>query len=396
MLAAFMLTPPCVAAAPLLPQTNVPGADNPFILSDGAIHFELKAPQAGSVQLAGGDGLGKGPFPLTKDASGVWSTTLAAPVPGFHYYWFVVDGVEANDPGSQAFFGYGRPTSGIEVPESGADYYAIKDVPHGEVRERWYFSKTTGQWRRAMVYTPPGYDQEIKTRYPVLLLQHGYGEDETGWTRQGRAQLILDNLIASGSARPMIVVMDRGSVVRPGAPPLRLGPEATMASVKSAFSTFEDVIVGDLLPMVDASYRTIADRNHRAMAGLSMGGMQTLFIALRHLDLFAYIASFSGPVLPNMDAPGRFGEHPELQAFDIRTAYEGAFADPAAFNRRVRLLWLGVGTQEPEQFLSSIRGASQALQAAGVRLQYFESQGTAHEWQTWRRDLKDLLPRLFP
>ena len=190
-------------------ESNVPGASTPSI-SERGITFTLKAPDAHSVQVAGGDGLGPGPFPMTKGADGTWSVTIPPAVPGFHYYWFVLDGVEVNDPSSETFFGYGKETSGIEVPERGADYYAINDVPHGDVREKRYSSKSTGGWRRAMVYTPPAYDKDPKTRYPVLILQHGSGEDETGWTRQGKAQFVLDNLIAAGKAKPMIVVMERG------------------------------------------------------------------------------------------------------------------------------------------------------------------------------------------
>jgi enterochelin esterase family protein len=371
----------------------VPGAAGPSIHPNLSITFTLKAPDARAVQVAGGDGLGAGPYSMTRDAEGVWSVTTPPVVPGFHYYWFVLDGVSVCDPSSESFFGYGKETSGIEVPETGADYYAITQVPHGEVREKWYWSKTTGAWRRALVYTPPGYDKNPRARYPMLILQHGAGENETGWTRQGRAQFILDNLIAAGKARPMIVVMDRGYAARPGQEPVTFDGNTPLASVKLAFSVFEDVIVRDLLPVIDASYRTIPDRQHRAMAGLSMGGMQTLFVALHHLDGFAYIGSFSGPIVPdlNLQQPLSHAQAP----FDIQTAYEAAFANTASFNSRVKLLWLGVGTAEPEWFRAGIGGAAQALQAAGVRLVYFESNGTAHEWQTWRRDLNDFLPRLF-
>jgi enterochelin esterase family protein len=331
---------------------------------------------------------------MTKDAEGIWSVTTPPAVAGFHYYWFVVDGVQVNDASSESYFGYSQETSGIEVPEPGADYYAIADVPHGEVREKWYLSKTTGEWRRAFVYTPPGYDANPRTRYPVLILQHGLGENETGWTRQGRAQFILDNLIAAGKARPMIVVMDRGYATRVGTPAVKLGPDAPLQNFKLGFSVFEDVVIHELIPTIDASYRTIPDREHRAMAGLSMGGMQTLFIALHHLDMFAYIGSLSGPIVPDLNSRLPLGSGPQ-SPFDTQTAYQGAFANPSAFNSRVKLLWLGVGTAEPELFRAGIGGAAKALTAAGVQVVYFESSGTAHEWQTWRRDLYDFAPRLF-
>src|SRR5580698_1746688 len=205
--------------------TNVPGAPWPAVHTDGSITFSLHAPTANTLAVAGGDGLGAGPFPMTKGTDGTWTVTTPAAVPGFHYYWFVLDGVAVSDPASRSYFGYGKETRAVEVPERGVDFYDLKNVPHGEVRAKWYLSKTTGEWRRAFVYTPPGYDQNPKTRYPVLILQHGSGEDETGWTRQGKAQFILDNLIAAGKARPMIVVMDRGYALRAGASPVG-GPNA--------------------------------------------------------------------------------------------------------------------------------------------------------------------------
>lgn len=385
---------PRAADLPSVPETSMPGADTPILHSDRSITFALKAPDAHTVQVAGGDGLGPGPFTMTKGPDGLWTVTTPPAVPGFHYYWFLLDGVRVNDPASRTYVGYGMETSGIEVPEAGADYYAITNVPHGEVRERWYFSRTTSQWRRAIVYTPPGYDTDPKSRYPVLLLQHGSGEDESGWTRQGKAQFILDNLIAAGKARPMIVVMDRGYAAKTGAPIAGVGPKITLERTRSAFSTFEDVVIHDLIPTIDASYRTLADREHRAMAGLSMGGMQTLFITLHHPDTFAYVASFSGPIIPNMSGEQTV-EAGMREPFDAKTAYEGAFANAAQVNNTFRLLWLGVGTEEPEPFLNSIRSAVHSLKASRVKLVYFESGGTAHEWQTWRRDLNDLAPRLF-
>jgi enterochelin esterase-like enzyme len=394
LLALNSLAPAARAYAQSAPATtNVPGAQTPSIQADRSITFSLKAADAHTLQVAGGDGLGAGPFPMSKGDDGTWRVTTPPAVAGFHYYWFVLDGVAVNDPSSESFFGFGKETSGVEVPEAGADYYAIAAAPHGEVRAKWYLSKTTGEWRRALVYTPPNYDQNTQTRYPVLILQHGLGEDETGWTRQGRAQFILDNLIAAGKARPMIVVMDRGYATRAGRPPAKFGPGEPPQNAKIAFSAFEDVIVHDLIPIIDTSYRTIPDREHRAMAGLSMGGMQTLFISLHHLDLFAYIGSFSGPIIPDLDSNLPLGA--PRGPFDTRTAYEGAFSNPAAFNRRVKLLWLGVGTAEPELFRGGIGAAASALKEAGVRVVYFESTGTAHEWQTWRRALYSFVPRLF-
>jgi enterochelin esterase-like enzyme len=395
MLAFVQWSQPALAVDSSPAESDVPGAFSPRIDPEKRVTFTLDAPSARSVEVAGGDGLVAGAFPMTQGRNGIWSATLPPAVPGFHYYWFLVDGVAVNDPGSETYFGYGKETSGIEVPEAGADYYAILDVPHGEVRAHWYLSKVTGLWRRAFVYTPPDYDRHPKSRYPVLYLQHGSGENETGWMRQGRSQFILDNLIGTGKAVPMIVVMDNGYATRRGASAEAIGPNAWSRDLHGSFGAFEEVVMQDLIPTIDASYRTIPDREHRAMAGLSMGGMQTLFIALQHLDKFAYLGSFSGPIVPDLHAvditPGRS----QPPRFDAATAYGGAFADVPAFNRRVRLLWLGAGTQESPLFRGGIGEAVRALRAAGVRVEYFESAGTAHEWQTWRRDLNDFAPRLF-
>jgi len=330
---------------------------------------------------------------MTKAADGTWSVTIPRPVPGFHYYWFVLDGASVNDPGSETYFGYGRETSGIEIPEPGADFYEVKSVAHGEVSEKWYFARTTGQWRRALVYTPPEYRKNLSRRFPVLILQHGMGEDESGWTRQGRAQFILDNLLAAGKTQPMIVVMDRGYASKPGAPSFSLAGDARLRDLQLAFGAFADVVIRDLIPTIDASYRTIADRRHRAIAGLSMGGMQTLFIASRHLDEFAYVASLSGPLLYGKDPDERLDAALQ-ESLDPKTAYDGLFSDPAKFNQQVKLLWLGAGTEEKDLH-ARVSDFAAALRRTGVRVVFFESPGTAHEWQTWRRDLFDLAPRLF-
>lgn len=374
------------AAESVPASSNVRDAQSPRVFPDRRVSFTLKAPQAKTVEVAGGDGLGKGPFAMTRDDAGTWTATIPPAVAGFHYYWFVVDGVQMNDPGSRTYFGYGKETSGIEIPEAGVDFYDAKHVPHGEVREHWYFSRVTGQWRRCLIYTPPGYDKDTRARYPVLILQHGAGEDETGWTEQGRANFILDNLLSERATKPMIVVMDCGYATRTGEQPVAIRPGVSPHEVERAFTTFGDVVLRDLIPMIDAEYRTIPDRMHRAMAGLSMGGMQTLFIALHHLDQFAWIGSFSGPILPGLNVPAG--------PFDAKTAFDGAFANPQQFNERVKLLWLGAGTEE-KQLQTGIKGAADAFQAAGVHVVYFESAGTAHEWQTWRRDLRDFAPRLF-
>lgn len=349
--------------------SNVPRAAFPRILPDGRVAFRLKAPEAKSVRLRPGgsdNGLGNAAIPMQRESDGNWGVTVADAVPGFHYYWFEVDGAIVNDPGSETFFGWGRPTSGIDIPELGADFLEFQDVPHGEVRTVWYRSSITGQPRRVMVYTPPGYDQGAE-KYPVLYLQHGAGEDERGWTTQGRAHFVMDNLIAAGKARPMIVVMANGYATRAGE-----------SEKPFDFSGFEAVLVEELVPLIDARFRTLADREHRALAGLSMGGMQALRIGLAHLDTFASVAAMSAPVIGK---------------FEANTSYDGVFRDPKAFGERARLLWLGAGTAEG--LVEGVRAMHKALEEAGVRHDYFESSGTSHEWQTWRRSLHDLAPRLF-
>lgn len=368
------------------PETNVQGSHTPSLLPDGRVNFSLKAPDAKTLAVNGGQGLGKGPFPMTKGADGTWTVTIPAPVPGFHYYWLELDGVRVNDPGSKTYFGYGREMSGIEIPEAGVDYYDIQRVPHGEVREHWYFSKTTGEWRRCFVYTPPQYGRSTSDRYPVLYLQHGAGEDETGWTRQGKANFILDNLIAQHKAKPMIIVMDHGYATRAGQKPVNFGPGSSPERMRDAFAAFQDVVLHDLIPDIDSTYRTIADRDHRAMAGLSMGAMQTLEITLHHPEYFAYVGSFSGPLRAGLNLP--------QSGFDPKTAFDGVFANAQEFNSKYKLLWFGVGTEE-KQFISGVDSAVDALRKAGIHVVYFESPGTAHEWQTWRRDLHDFAPRLF-
>jgi enterochelin esterase-like enzyme len=362
--------------------SNVPRAQYPRIHADRRVMFRIKAVDAKQIQVQPGgadNGLGKGPFPMERDGEGNWTYTTPPAVPGFHYYWLLVDGVAVNDPGSETFFGYGKPTSGVEVPEEGVDFYDARNVPHGEVRALWYHSRVTGTLRRALVYTPPGYDADPGRRYPVLYLQHGAGEDERGWTTQGRANFILDNLIAAEKARPMIVVMDNGYAARPTPPPTPAEGGTQPPVQRSDFRAFEEVVLTELIPKIDATYRTIANRNHRAMAGLSMGGMQTLQIAPHKTDTFAYIGSFSGP---------------PLGGFDTATSYNGAFKDRDAFNASVHLLWLGAGTGE-ERFATAMKAMHAKLDAAGVKNVVFESQGTAHEWQTWRRSLYDFAPRLF-
>lgn len=369
-------------------STNVMGAEYPRVDKQGRVHVRITAPAANSVKL----NFWSGPkMDMEKQADGNWTATTPPQAPGLHYYVFNIDGAEVNDPGSRAYFGGSRYVSAVEIPEPGATYYLPQNVPHGQVREVWYDSSVTGTLRHALVYLPPNYDEQTKQRYPVLYLQHGGGEDETGWIRQGHANFILDNCIAAGKCKPMIVVMASGYALRAGSkppPPPGRGfssPEGRKA-MQEMFAAFEDDVTQVLIPFVDRTFRTLADRGNRAMAGLSMGGMQTFQVTLNNLELFSHIGGFSG-------AGGMLtmGD----RKLDAKTDFNGAFADPAAFAKKVHVLWLGVGSVEADRFLVAIRGLHTWLNDAGIKHVYVESPGTDHEWQTWRRALNDFAPRLF-
>ena len=369
-------------------STNVWGAEYPRVDSSGRVQIRVKAPDATKVRL----NFWSGPkVDMEKQADGFWTVTTPPLVPGLHYYTLIIDGAEASDTNSRAFFGGSKYASMVEVPEPGSTYYSIQDVPHGQVREIWYNSKVTGSWRHALVYLPPAYDTETKARYPVLYLQHGGGEDETGWIRQGNANFILDNLIAAGNCKPMIIVMAYGYARRAGQTPPDLtgkafGSPEMMKAMQDMAATFEDDVTQVLVPFIDSTLRTLSDRDHRAMAGLSMGGMQTFQVTLNHLDMFSYIGGFSGAgglfVLANRN-------------LDTKMDYNGVFADSAAFAKKVHLLWIGVGANEPERMRSGLQKLHTSLQEANIQHVFYESPGTDHEWQTWRRDLKDFAPRLF-
>jgi enterochelin esterase family protein len=347
-------------------SSNVPGVQFPRIDSNRRAYFRIAAPDAKSVSasLPGGRGI--------KGDDGVWTITTSPLAPGFHYYSITVDGVAASDPASDSYFGTGRMSSAIEVPSPGEDFYLPKDVPHGDVRAHYYFAKSTGLTRRCFVYTPPDYDTNLAARYPVLYLQHGMGEDARGWATQGRVGCILDNLIAEGKTTPMLVVMDDGGIT-PGA---MGGPRRGEGPM--FWDKFTQVLIEDIIPMIDATYRTVADREHRALAGLSLGGTQTWQITQAHLDTFAYVGSFSAPFgFP--DVPGGFN---------------GLLGDPAGFAGQVNVLFVSVGSAEG-RLTDGSRAFHQALEKAGIKHVYYESPRTAHEWQTWRRSLHEFAPLLF-
>jgi enterochelin esterase family protein len=391
---------------------NIPGAPYPCVFPDHRAMFRVDAPNAQKVRVRVGTG-----FDMTKEDDGLWHVTTTPLVEGFHYYMLSVDGAAFSDPATTTYFGGGSWSSAIEIPAADADFYSHKDVPAGVVREQWYFSTATQQWRRAFIYTPPGYDENAKARYPVLYLLHGWGENEQGWTHQGHVDQIMDNLIAAKKAKPMIVVMDNLNAVKPGedgsvynargvltqavpkpqtgqlgapgvpgagpgGPPPAAGaaapPRPPMPRIMTS-PTFTEMMFNDLIPTVEKNYRVAPGRENRAMAGLSMGGFQTFNTGLLNLDKFAYLGGFSG----NCGFRGA--------DFDPKTSCSGAFADPAAFNAKVKVLFLSTGSVEGP----GVKSFSDALTKAGIHNVYFESPGTAHEWLSWRRALQDFAPRLF-
>ncbi|MEP7006473.1 MAG: alpha/beta hydrolase-fold protein [Sphingomonas bacterium] len=354
-------------------SVNQPGQEYPQVNSQGYVRFRIVAPDAQNVKVTLGLG-GRGGTMLSKAADGSWTGTTAGPLDeGFHYYHLNVDGGTFNDPGTLNFYGSTRWESGVEIPAHDADFYALKDVPHGRVEQILFPSPSTGTQRRAFVYTPPGYDKNARERYPVLYLQHGWGEDETAWSNQGHANLIMDNLIAAGKARPFIIVMTYGMTndTRPG------------GLAKFDVKPFKTVLVNELIPYVDSSFRTLADQRHRAMAGLSMGGFETKLIAPANLDTFAYIGLLSGGTFSLEDVNGTPGFKEKVKltfvSFGSREL-EGRAAGPPA----------PPGTPRPDP-----RANAAAVKAAGFNSVFYVSPNTAHEFLTWRRSLHEFAPLLF-
>ncbi|HLN75092.1 MAG TPA: alpha/beta hydrolase-fold protein [Prolixibacteraceae bacterium] len=353
-------------------SVNQPGKQYPLVNSEGRVRTSIFAPEANKVQLD----IGGVKYDLVKDEKGVWTGESAPQDEGFHYYQLNIDGASVPDPGSKYFYGAGRWGSGIEIPAKDQDFYALKDAPHGLVSENIYFSKITNAYRRCFVYTPAGYEQNTKTRYPVLYLQHGSFEDETGWASQGKANLILDNLIGAKKAVPMIIVMDNGYAYKP--------QEGTPDKKTPPASAFEEVMMNEIIPMIDAKFRTIADRQHRAIAGLSMGANQTMRIFMNHLDAFSSYGGFSGT-----------SNYPSTDVIDPATFLDGKFNDGKALNKQINVFFLGLGTKEPKPFPGSVGAFRAMLDKQGIKYVYYESVGTAHEWLTWRRDLFEYAQRLF-
>ncbi|MBQ6243136.1 MAG: esterase [Bacteroidales bacterium] len=353
--------------------TNQPGRQYPMVNSQGAVRTQLRAPQASSVQLD----IGGVRYEMVKDENGVWTGTSRPQDVGFHYYQLNVDGVSLPDPGTISFFGAGRWGSGIEIPSADMDFWQVKNVPQGAVEEKYYWSKATESMRRCYVYLPAEYQNNPGKRYPVLYLQHGNAENEVGWSSQGHTAQILDNLIAEGKAVPFIVVMDYGQsqnihLVPPYAPQQPAQPQQPRQGQPGARAAgpdaFQVVLLTDIIPMVEREYRVVADAQHRALAGLSMGGGQTRRITLANPTKFAYVGMFSGGV---------------MSVEDIQAA--------AGFQQTNKVVFMSSGSKENPRVME----AAESLRKIGVNAVGYISEGTAHEWHTWRRSLFEFAQILF-
>jgi len=355
--------------------TNQPGREYPMVNSEGRVRASISAPDAQRVLLD----ISAVKYDLIMDSNGVWTGDSAPQDEGFHYYQLWIDGAAVPDPGSLYFYGASRWGSGIEIPAKDQDFYALTKVSHGQIREQLYFSNSNNTTRRCFVYTPPGYETDTSKRYPVLYLQHGGGEDETGWPNQGRTGLIMDNLIAAGQAEPFIIVMDNGTWRWPENVPRPKPGERPAPGTwppQGWADGFKKTLLDDVIPMIDTEYRTLADKQHRAMAGLSMGGMQTRIITLANPGMFSYVGMFSGGSIS-----------PE----DVKNSPD--------FKDKIKLLFVSYGSREIEngktRFGGDPKADTDALKEAGMSTHFYISPNTAHEWQSWRRSLHEFAKLIF-
>jgi enterochelin esterase-like enzyme len=340
-------------------SSNQAGKEYPKVNSEGRVKFRIVAPEAKSVGCTFRES-----SEFTKGEDGAWYGYTRPLDEGFHYYAIKIDGAEVPDPNSLYFFGAQRWGSAVELPAKDQDFYELKNVPHGQLREIYFYSKSTDVVRRAFVYTPPGYDQNSDQKYPVLYLQHGWGENEYGWGVQGRTAWIMDNLIAEKKTKPFIIVMTYGMTndTKPGG--LR----------NFDIKPFETVLVDELIPYVDGNFRTLSDQPHRAMAGLSMGGMETKTITLKNLEKFSHIGLFSGGTITMDDVNKTSG-----------------------FKDKVKLVFVSYGSRELEgpNRRGDPKADMEALKQGGINSHFYVSPNTAHEWQSWRRSLHEIAPLLF-
>lgn len=351
----------------------------PLLSADGKVTFQVKAPEAKAVSVVprgDANGLGSKPIPMTKGSDGAWTVTVPVS-PGFHYYQFDIDGLRTVDPHSKSYFGWAEEGSALDVPNPAFPFTSVDPkVPHGDVRICSYYSPATEAMRLAYVYTPPGYEENPAKRYPVLYLQHGSGENNRGWTENGLANITLDNLIASKEAVPMLVVMETGYATTPNRGGEQAPPAAGQGRGRGP-DGFSQVVLKDLIPFVDKKFRTIPDAAHRAIAGTSMGGGQAMNIGLNNPDVFANVGAFSGGA----------------GAINVESSYGGLFKDPAVANAKIKVLWIGAGTEDTRA-INGVRAAHEVLEKQGVRHVAYEAPG-GHVWGVWRGFLKEFSTKLF-
>lgn len=338
-------------------ELNVRNSAYPRLLPDNRMEFKVKAPDAKTVQID----LGR-KYDLTRNADGEWTGTTDPLSQGFHYYFLIIDGVAVADPASESFYGCGMMASGVEIPYPDGDVrFQMSDVPHGDIRMKRYFSKTANDWRRMFIYCPPGYDTSAQS-YPVLYLQHGGGEDERGWSNQGRTDIIMDNLIAKGEAKAMLIVMADGNT-----------------------NDFESELLNDCIPFVENNFRVKANRESRALAGLSMGGIHTLNVGIPHLELFAYLGVFSS---------GWWATSSPFGNGNATEKYYSMLKDKKdEYNEKLKLFWLSMGGKEDIAY-NNCQTMIKRFNEIGIRYSYFETPG-GHTWPVWRESLYQFAPLLF-
>ena len=346
-------------------SSNIRSAQFPQILADNRVIFRVKAPDAQKVQID----LGR-KYDMAKDTGGYWIVTTDSISEGFHYYSLLIDGVAVADPSSEAFYGMGRMASGIEIPFARGNYYAMRNVPHGDIRIKKYFSTVTNSWRQFYIYAPPGYDVNTNDKYPVLYILHGGGEDERGWAMQGKTDIILDNLIADKKAKPMLAVMMDGNLSGGG----------LAGFGEPVLKRFEDELKNAVIPFVEKNYRTETDAKSRALAGLSLGGLQTLYAGIRNTDMFSYLGVFSS---------GWFANQPAMS--DPQYAF---MKDKAStINNNLKSLWIGMGGKEDIAY-NNCKAMLAKFDEMEIKYSYSEYPG-GHTWPVWRNNLYNFAQVLF-
>jgi enterochelin esterase-like enzyme len=346
-------------------SSNIRSSQYPQILADHRVIFRVKAPDAQKVQID----LGR-KYDMVKDTGGYWLVTTDSIGEGFHYYSLLINGVAVVDPSSEAFYGMGRMASGVEIPFAGGNYYAMRNVPHGDIRIRKYFSTVTNSWRQFYIYAPPGYDVNTTDKYPVLYILHGGGEDERGWATQGKTDVILDNLIAEKKAKPMLVVMVDGNVSSGG----------LAGFGEQVLKRFEDELKNAVIPFVETNYRVEADAKSRALAGLSLGGLQTLYAGIRNTNMFSHLGVFSS---------GWFANQPAISDPQYAFMKENV----SGINGNLKSLWISAGGKEDIAY-ANCKIMLAKLDQMGIRYTYSEYPG-GHTWPVWRNNLYNFAQVLF-